>query len=635
MSAAKPGGGAAGTARFDVAGTARADVDSAWRRFGGADNPEEFCQSWLELQCELIGGVSDAVVVLQKPGVETFAPLAFWPEGKRDRAHLVEISERTLREGRGMLEPRAAGPVSLAQVPDYQLAYPVRLDGKVRGVVALELSGRDEIQLQAGMRQLQWGAGWLEVLLRRYADPMEAGRLRVKVMLQLVAAFLEQADYRDAATALVTEMATRIGCDRVVLASLERGALHIEAVSHAAQFDRHANLLGATIAAMTESLDQREPVVYPLQQSRRLAVTLSHAQLAQASGAGGVATFPLVHGGRQVGALTLERAAGFGFDAPTLELLEGLAAMLAPLVELRRGRDRSLAAHAADTGRAWLARVAGPGHAGTKLVLALLLALGLFLTVSTGTYRISTEARIEGEVQRAITAPFQAYVREATVRAGDAVRKDQVLARLDDRDLKVEHARLTAQREQLGQQYRDAMSRQERAGVRVASAQIAQADAQLALVEEQLARTEVTAPFDAVVVSGDLSQSLGAPLERGQVMWELAPLDAYRVILHVDERDIADVKVGQKGELVLSSMPGEHHALSIAKITPVSMPKEGRNVFRVEAQIDARGQAGGNSRLRPGMEGVAKVDVDERRLISIWTRRLTDWLALKLWSWLP
>src|SRR5262245_59467795 len=180
MSGAQPGGNA-GAARFDVAGTARADLDSAWRRFGGADNPEEFCQSWLELQCELIGGVRDAVVVLQKPGVETFAPLAFWPIGKRDRSHLVEMCERALREGRGMLEPRAAGPVSLAQKPDYQLAYPVRLDGKVRGVVAMELSGRDEVQLQAGMRQLQWGAGWLEVLLRRYADPMEAARLRVKI----------------------------------------------------------------------------------------------------------------------------------------------------------------------------------------------------------------------------------------------------------------------------------------------------------------------------------------------------------------------------------------------------------------------------------------------------------------------
>src|SRR5256885_11827652 len=38
--------------------------------------------------------------------------------------------------------------------------------GKVRAVVGLELAWRDEIELQAAMRQLQWGAGWLELLLR-------------------------------------------------------------------------------------------------------------------------------------------------------------------------------------------------------------------------------------------------------------------------------------------------------------------------------------------------------------------------------------------------------------------------------------------------------------------------------------
>jgi RND family efflux transporter MFP subunit len=460
---------------------------------------------------------------------------------------------------------------------------------------------------------------------------MEAARLRVKVILQLIAAFLEQPGWREAAPALVSEIATRLGCDRVVLATLERGEPRIEAVSHASQFDRRANLLGATLGAMTEALDQREALVYPPLPERRLAVTLSHAQLAQASGAGGIATFPLVHGSRQVGVLTLERAQGFAFDAQSLELLEALAEMLGPLVDLRRSRDRSLVAHAGASGRELLVKLAGPRHGGFKLTVLLVAALAFFMIVATGTYRVSADARIEGEVQRVITAPFQGYVRESKVRAGDAVQEGQLLARLDDRDLRVERTRLVAQRAQLAQQYRDAMSRQERAQVRIVSAQIGQAEAQLEMVEEQLARTEVLAPFDGVVVSGDLTQSLGAPLERGQVMLELAPLDAYRVTLQVDERDIADVRIGQKGELVLASMPDSRYPFSVVKITPVSTAKEGRNVFRVEAAL----AADADGRLRPGMEGVAKVDVDERRLIGIWTRRLVDWFALKRWAWLP
>jgi len=610
------------SARFDLAEAQRSELDVAWRRFAAAASPEEFCQSWLELQCHAISGVNDALVVLQKPGIETFAPLAFWPEGRRERPQLAQIIERALREGRGLVEPRR---------PNYQIAYPVRLDGKVRGVVGLEVAWRDEIELQAAMRQLQWGAGWLEVLLRRAADPMEAARLRLNMILQLIAAFLEQGEYRDAATALVTELASRLGCDRVVLASLERGAVYIEAVSHAAQFDRQANLLGATINAMTEALDQREAVVYPAEREARPVVTLSHAELAQASGAGGIATFPLLHGGRQTGVLTLERAHGFRFDAQSLELLEGLAGMLGPLVDLRRAQQRGLRAHAVQAAQDFWSRLAGPGHGGLKLAAGLLAALAVFLTFATGSYRVSADARIEGEIQRAITAPFQGYVRETAVRAGDAVRRGQVLARLDDRDLQVERTRLGAQRDQYAQQYRDAMAKQDRAQVRIASTQIAQAEAQLALVEEQLARTEVTAPFDGILVSGDLTQSLGAPLERGQVMLEVAPLDAYRIVLQVDEHDIAAVKVGQKGELVLTSLPGHRYPFSVAKITPVSTAREGRNVFRVEADLGANAEL----RLRPGMEGVAKVEIDERHLAWIWSRRLVEWLSLKSWAWLP
>jgi len=610
------------SARFDLAEAQHSELDVAWRRFAAAASPEEFCQSWLELQCHAISGVNDALVVLQKPGIETFAPLAFWPEGRRERPQLTQIIERALREGRGLVEPRR---------PNYQIAYPVRLDGKVRGVVGLELAWRDEIELQAAMRQLQWGAGWLEVLLRRAADPMEAARLRLNMILQLVAAFLEQGEYRDAATALVTELASRLGCDRVVLASLERGAVYIEAVSHAAQFDRQANLLGATINAMNEALDQREPVVYPAERETRPVVTLSHAELAQASGAGGIATFPLLHGERQIGVLTLERAHGFRFDAQSLELLEGLAGMLGPLVDLRRAQQRGLRAHAMQAAQDFWSRLAGPRHGGLKLATGLLAALAVFLAFATGSYRVSADARIEGEIQRALTAPFQGYVRETAVRAGDTVRRGQVLARLDDRDLQVERTRLGAQRDQYAQQYRDAMAKQERAQVRIASTQIAQAEAQLSLVEEQLARTEITAPFDGILVSGDLTQSLGAPLERGQVMLEVAPLDAYRIVLQVDEHDIAAVKLGQKGELVLTSLPGHRYPFGIAKITPVSTAREGRNVFRVEADLGSNAEL----RLRPGMEGVAKIEIDERHLAWIWSRRLVEWLSLKSWAWLP
>ena len=81
----------------------------------------------------------------------------------------------------------------------------------------------------------------------------------------------------------------------------------------------------------------------------------------------------------------------------------------------------------------------------------------------------------------------------------------------------------------------------------ILAAQIDQVEAMLTLVSDKLARATLVAPFDGVVVSGDLHQLLGTPVELGKVLFQIAPLDAYREILQVDERDIAYLQVGQAG----------------------------------------------------------------------------------------
>ena len=39
--------------------------------------------------------------------------------------------------------------------------------------------------------------------------------------------------------------------------------------------------------------------------------------------------------------------------------------------------------------------------------------------------------------------------------------------------------------------------------------------------------------------------------------------------------------------------------------------------------------------LRPGMEGVGKIHVGERRLIWIWTHKIVYWIRMFSWSWWP
>jgi len=610
--------------------SARRPREQAWKQFAQARTVEEFCGSWLVIQCQAIGGVSDGVVILQKPGTKSLVPVAFFPEKPRDRLHLAGLSERALKEGRGIVEPQEQPVDPEARGPRYQLAYPVRLDGDVRGVVGMEIDWRPEPQLQAAMRDLQWGSGWLEVVLRRHADPAEAVTLRLKLALGLVATLLEHPGLDQAAAAFTTELATRLGCDRAALGVFKGRRVKIRAVSHSAQFERRANLLRAVSEAMEEAIDQRETVVYPPERENLPVVSHAHQVLLRESEGGSAATLPLTSDGRVVGALTLERPAGHRFDVPTLEICEAVASLAGPIIELKRKSEESPPERAMESARELWERLVGPRHAAFKLAAICVAAVALFLAFATGDYRISASSTVEGVVQRAITAPFNGYVKDASLRAGDTVKAGQVIGRFDDRDLRLERVKLVSQRDQYVRQHREAMAKHDRAQTEIVGAQLAQGEAQLALVEEQLSRIEMVAPFDGVIVSGDLSQSLGSPVERGQVLFEIAPLEDYRIALRVDERDVANIALAQRGELAVASMPGERFSFTVTKITSVNTAREGVNYFRAEATLDHP-----DLRLRPGMEGVGKIQVDERKLVWIWTHTLTDWIRVWLWSRLP
>jgi len=230
-------------------------------------------------------------------------------------------------------------------------------------------------------------------------------------------------------------------------------------------------------------------------------------------------------------------------------------------------------------------------------------------------------------MQRAAVAPFDGFIAAAAVRAGDTVHTGDVLARMDDRDLKLEEAKTAADGELADRKLREALGRGDAVAVRVAQADSEQADAALALVREKLARALITAPFDGRVVKGDLSQQLGAPVEQGRVLFEVAPMDAWRVVLSVDERDIVDLREGQSGELLLAGLPGERLDIQVSRISPVAQPEEGRNSFRVEARLLRNAR-----RIQPGMEGVGKVQAGNHSLLWIGFHRLFNWVRYTAWT---
>jgi multidrug resistance efflux pump len=383
-------------------------------------------------------------------------------------------------------------------------------------------------------------------------------------------------------------------------------------------------------AAMEEALDQQADVLWPTPPDAAPQVVRAHQELARLTDAGALGSILFSHGPSFSGVAIFERGPGNPFHSAEIELLQAAAGLTGPLLGLQRREDRWIGRKALESARRTLARLVGPGHVALKLTCAAAALLVLFLILAKGDYRVTADSVLEARVLRAAVAPFDGYLVEAPARAGDRVRKGDPLAVLDDRELLLEETRHASQLEQLANQHRQAIAERNAANVRILAAQIGQVEAQLSITRDRLAKTRVVAPFDGVVVTGDLSQALGTPLQRGDLLFEVAPLDDYRLVLQVDERDIDELAVGLTGNIAFAASPDEGIPFTVEKLMPVSTPGEGKNTFRVEAQLAELPE-----RLQPGMEGVAKVGVDRRRLIWIWTHRAVDWLRLTLWSWLP
>ena len=586
---------------------------------------ESIAKPWLSLQCQMIPGVTTGVISTCSPGEDGLAPAACWPEGVSPPTELTAAGALAMSKRSAIVQSQAADPAPGNKVP-MVMAYPLLRDNQLFGVVALQFAKLDQTQQQAALQLLQWGSVLLEFMLKQNTGPDVAGRLAT--VIETTMAALRQPRFQSAATAAVSHLAQTFDCERVSIVFVHRHQVHVRAISNAAQIDRRSNLIRDIEAAMEEALDEGRAVVYP--NPGETHATLAHERLSRRQDSEAICTVPLCDDHHTFGALTFERSNNPGFDPATVELCDAVATLFGPVIEMKRLDDRSILSKVGDTFSTLMKHLFGPRHPGTKLAAVLLIALVGFSCFATGVHRVAASAALEGTVHQALVAPIDGYIKTAEVRAGDIVNHDDLLAELDDADLKLERRKWASQLDEIRRQHRRAVAKFDRAQAKILAAQLGKSEAELALIDEQLKRTQIIAPFDGVIVTGDLSHSLGAPVQRGQVLFELAPLDSYRMVLEVGEADIANVNPGQHGQLVLAAMPGEHFSFVVEQIIGIANADQGRNVFRVEARLE-----GASEKIRPGMKGVGKISIGERRLAWVWTHNLVDRVGLWVWSHLP
>ena len=603
------------------------DESALWAALAAAAGPAEFCRAWLDLQCARTAGAVGGLILLES-GPGRFAPAAIWPAGPSNIEPLRRAGEAALTAARTVIEPDPDQPEITC------IAYPIASGAGLHGVVVLALGGAQAHELQATLRELHWGVGWiLSIVWQHRADETGRGGAAAARAMDLLAAVNEHDTLHESAMALCNELGRATGSERVAFGLVKKHAVKLAALSHGAWFRKRSDFAEAIEAAMDEAYDQQATVLYPPEEhADGNLITIQHARLAGVSGNASLLSVPVSDRGLLVGVVTLARDAETEpFSPADVLLVEAAVALAAPGFELKRREERLVSGRIRGKALDGAKALFGPRHPLAKALGIGGLVLLVLMLLPIAQFRVSADAALEGRVQRAAAVPFSGFIARSNARAGDIVAAGEVLAVLDDRDLKLEHARSIGEVRQLDRRYREALAKHERAEMNLYGAQLRQAEAELRLIEYKLARVNITAPIAGVLVSGDVSQLVGSPVEEGEVMFEVAPLGDFRVALQVEEGDISYLRPGQQGRFAPTGLAGRTVPFTVTKLTSVTANEDGRNVFRVEAELGE----GAPEALRPGMEGVAKVAIDRRSQLWIWTRGLRDWLRLFLWKWLP
>lgn len=444
----------------------------------------------------------------------------------------------------------------------------------------------------------------------------------------------QQQHFGAAAILLVNDLASRYQLDRVSLGWQQFHYTQLKAVSHLDRFEDKTDQCQQLLNVFEECLEQDQEIHYrgdcdqqTNSQANQSAVVQAHHHYSLSQHQSHLLSLPLRNQHQPCAVVVCERQKT-PLTADELRVLRLTLDQAQPWLSQLHHQQKSLLQKAKDALQQSTQQWLSPQHSWWKLGGIATALVVMVIIFGTWPYRVELAATLDTDQVAFISAPYDGHVMSVAVQAGDWVAAGAKLLRLDDQELLLKESEAYADVQRYAREAEKARAASAYADMRIAEARQAQAQAGLQRVSYYLKQSTLTAPFAGVVVEGDKERLLGAPLGKGDTVFKIAQIDGLYSKLYVNEQDVRHLQVGQTGYLSLLSRPNQHFAVEIIEIIPVAevRAQEG-NVFIVKAKLPAEIQQW----WRPGMSGLAKIDVGKRGIFWILTHRINDFFALHFW----
>lgn len=461
--------------------------------------------------------------------------------------------------------------------------------------------------------------------------------------MQVLDAVNREPKFRPASIAMCNQIADTWHAARASVGFLAGQSVKLRAMSHTEDVIRKMQLVQDLEAAMEECVDQDSEVLVP-QPANATTIDRQARLYIDKHGPGKLCILPLRLHKQIVGALAIEWPTDHDITTAEVEALRLAANLFTARLHQFHLDDRWLGARMATSLRKSAAVLVGPRHTWAKLVVLAVVACLAFAFFVKGNDTVDSSFTVQTTRRQIVTAPFEGTllsvgegieVNEPVIGSDQASASNPatVLAQMDTSELRVERAAIQAQLADYRAQADAARGEGDLAAVEIALANVRRLEAQADLLDYRINRSTLTSPITGVVIEGDLKQRINGAMQKGEVLFEIAPLDAMRAELLVPASRIGDIRARleypdnpSRGQLASASHPGDFIGFTVERIEPEAEVVNGENIFRVRVSLDSVTEW-----IRPGVEGQAKIHVAKRSYAYLWTRDAVNWARMKLW----
>jgi hypothetical protein len=237
------------------------------------------------------------------------------------------------------------------------------------------------------------------------------------------------------------------------------------------------------------------------------------------------------------------------------------------------------------------------------------------------------ECVFEPETKQFLSSPIQGRIASCEVRPGDHVEKGQLMARLDDDQLRRDLATANSEFDGAVKKRDSALATRATGNAELAMIEMNQAKWRIDSIQDQLRRLEIRATSEGIVVQGDWQRNVGMPLTMGQSLFEVAELKSMTAEVRLLSSDLAQINVGDEVSVRSDASGISTFKGKISRIEPRASVIDDEAVFIADVVIHDP-----DLQLRPGMKATAQIHAGWKSLGWYLFNRPYRWIANQ-WIW--